>query len=108
MSIKLPTLLVPENFLNIVFRNIVPDDGNIEDVPIAVMIKHWYSSQYPDLTVAQINSVVNWYISSVSSKGTDFYRESKFDSHVLTETFRLREENIKLKKEILDTMSDNI
>lgn len=99
-----PSLLIPENFLNYVLRNVSPIDGNPEDVPILIMVKNWYSIQYPDLSDAQIRQVAEWYISSIVYQGTDLYRSEKFDSFVLTETFRLREENAKLKQELFDKM----
>jgi len=94
------TLTVPENFLNVILRQVRPSDSSVDDVNIAEMITFWYKAKYPDLPDSQIRKVVHWYITNVVNEGTDLYRESKFDSHVLTEVFRLREENIALKKEI--------
>lgn len=95
------TLTVPENFLNVILRQVRPSDSSVDDVTIAEMITFWYKSKYPDLPDSQIKKVVQWYITSVVNDGTDLYRESKFDSHVLTEIFRLREENLKLQQELL-------
>ncbi len=94
-------LTVPENFLNVILRQVRPSDSSVDDVTIAEMIFFWYKAKYPDLPDVQIMKVVHWYITSVVNEGTDLYRSSKFDSHVLTEVFRLREENLKLQQEIL-------
>lgn len=95
------TFTVPENFLNVILRQVKPSDSSVDDVTIAEMITFWYKSKYPDLSDSQIKKVVQWYITSVVNDGTDLYRESKFDSNVLTEIFRLREENLKLQQELL-------
>lgn len=101
--------MYPKNFFRTVLRYNMPENSlDGIDVPIENMIRFWYENVYKDHHVNDQRRIADWYIEGWTETAYRKYVESKFDSIVLTENFRLREENARLKNEMLAMMKEKV